>query len=604
MLLSLLTMLACRGSDTGVSPTETDTEAWVRPDNRGCLAPSRPVDPDATIALEAATEGTFTQAVGAIWHDGDWLVVEKEGFVRRGDGSVWVDLTAHVFSGGERGLLGLAIDGDTVYVSYTAGTDEALQSVVESFPMGQPDTRTRLLTVDQPAKNHNGGRLAFDAQGNLVLGLGDGGGGGSPTHALDPEDPLGNMLRYTGQDWEPIAWGLRNPWGWSFDRETGELWVADVGWQSWEEVNKVPLDANLGWPAYEGTECIKPELCTPEMVQPLVVYDHDAGKSVTGGYVSRGPELPALEGVYLYGDFVTGRIWGLDVDVDGQWRNRLLLESGMALSSFAEDGEGNVHVVEYGNAGRLHQVVSAAPAQEDDFPYAFSETGCADEGGLIPYDVILPLWSDGADKDRWLGLPDGSSLELDGEQLHLPVGGVAVKHFLVGGERVETRLLARDEDGYAAYSYVWEGDDARFSRASSRVGEHYVPSQGECMQCHTADAGFTLSLDPRQFDDAHRQRLQPADVLPVLDVEPFQSDARAYLHVNCSSCHQDSDLDLRVSADIDWCAPAQFSDHETLRDALLERMGTRGAGQMPPLATDVVDGDAIAVLEGSLPDCP
>ena len=596
-----LLMLGCDGPDSAI-PDPGPT----RPANLGCAAPPRPADPSSTIRLEAFGP-IYNQAVGAIRYEGDWLVIEKSGLIRDGQGDTWVDLSDDVLSGGERGLLGLAIDGDTVYVSYTAGTDSELESRVERFTVGQPDDRELLFSVDQPAKNHNGGRLMLDGDGALVVAFGDGGGGGAPVHALDPADPLGNLLRITDTGVEAIAWGLRNPWGWSFDRETGDIWVADVGWLTWEEVNLVAPGANLGWPAYEGQECIKPDLCDPSMQAPLAVYDHDQGKSITGGYVSRGPDLPALYGHYLYGDFVSGRVWGLDLDPDtGAWRSRLLLESGLAISSFAEDDDGNIVLIQYGAEGRLHRILPAEEAVQDDFPYQLSQTGCLNEDGLVPYDVLVPLWSDGAEKDRWLALPDDTSLTLVEGALELPVGGVALKHFEVDGERVETRLWVRDEQGYTGYSYLWDGGDAVFSPARRQSGDHILPARGECIQCHTERAGFTLGLEPAQLSVAHTERLQAVDYLPELGaVARLDDSARAVLHANCSGCHRpDDDLDLRFEADVDWCAPPARSPQDTLRAAVLARVGTRGAGQMPPLATDAVDTTTLALLEQELPPCP
>lgn len=596
-----LLALACRDA-----PEET-AQTWERPANLGCLAPPRPVDELATIALEP--QGVpYNQAVGAIWHEGDWLVLEKAGLVRDGQGALWADLQQRVTAGGERGLLGLALRDGQVYTSFTAEIEGQLTTRLERFPVGSPSERELLFTVDQPATNHNGGRLAFDKQGRLVLALGDGGGPGSPVHALDPADPLGDMLRFSPDfsAYEPIAWGLRNPWGWSFDRETGEIWVADVGWHSWEEVNLVAEGANLGWPAFEGFECLKEELCSAAMSPPLAVYSHEEGLSITGGFVYRGSDLPELVGSYVYGDYATGRIWALDRDpATGEVRTRLLLETDLWISSFAEDGQGELYVVQYGGAGQLHRITQAGEPAEDEFPALLSQTGCLDPAGLVPYEVRAPLWSDGALKDRWLALPEGSSLELQGDHLALPVGGVAIKHFLVDGERVETRLLARDQLGYAAYSYLWEGDDAVWSSASRVSGEHLLPSQGECMVCHSEGAGRTLGLELAQLLDL--DRLQGIGFVPegLPDFVPLDDSGRSVLHANCSGCHfEGEDLDLRFGVEVDWCAPPQRGEQPTMRAAVLERMSTRGAGQMPPLGTRVVDEQAVAQLQAELPLCP
>ncbi len=172
--------------------------------------------------------------------------------------------------------------------------------------------------------------------------------------------------------------------------------------------------------------------------------------------------------------------------------------------------------------------------------------------------------------------------------------------------------------GYAGYSYRWEGDDALWSSASRRSGEHILPAQGECIQCHTEAAGGVLGLELNQLGDFSYEAgvydqvdtLQYIGVLPadLQEVEPLDGSARAWLHANCSGCHRPDgsnvELDLRFEAEIDWCAPPTLGMGDTLRAALLARVGTRNAGQMPPLATDQVDLEGLELLQAELPSCP
>jgi len=231
--------------------------------------------------------------------------------------------------------------------------------------------------VDQPFLNHNGGQIAFGPDGLLYVGLGDGGSGGDPLgHAQDTSTLLGSILRIDvdrgtpyavppdnpfaagGGRPEIFAWGLRNPWRWSFDRETGELWCGDVGQNRWEEVDRIRRGGNYGWNVREGAHCFASAECdSAGLIEPVAEYSHDEGCSITGGYVYRGATLPQISGAYVYGDFCSGRIWGLFSAGGGALAPRLLAESGLQISSFAEDHDGELYVVDYG--GGIHRLASA-----------------------------------------------------------------------------------------------------------------------------------------------------------------------------------------------------------------------------------------------------
>jgi glucose/arabinose dehydrogenase len=226
-----------------------------------------------------------------------------------------------------------------------------------------------LLQVDQPYANHNGGHLAFGPDGFLYVGLGDGGSGGDPEdRARNAATVLGKMLRVDrlgrGAPGNPVApphgdpriWasGLRNPWRYSFDRATGDLFVADVGQRSFEEVNRQPAASrggeNYGWSCREGAHDFRPERCAPgePLVDPILEYSHDTGGcSVTGGYRYRGTAIPALAGEYLFGDYCSGRIWRASPDPGGRWTARLLFDTELLVSSFGEDRAGEILVVDH-----------------------------------------------------------------------------------------------------------------------------------------------------------------------------------------------------------------------------------------------------------------
>lgn len=322
-----------------------------------------------------------------------WYVVEKGGRVLRVDseGSTvhvapFIDLGKRVDARPtEAGLLGMAFHPDfsrngTVYLSYTRGGP--LTSVLSRFTSRDdgltldPASEKVLLEVPQPYANHNGGQIAFGPDGYLYFGLGDGGFAGDPhgngqnTHTL-----LGAMLRLDVDGASPYAipqdnpfasgggrpeiyaWGLRNPWRWSFDRKSGELWVGDVGQNAWEEIDRVTVGDNLGWNIREGSHCYRAGMCRSEgVVMPLAEYSHELGCSVTGGYVYRGKAIPQIDGHYLYGDFCSGRIWGLDSG-NIQAGPRILLSSGKRISSFAEDRNGELYLLDY-STGRIFRLVA------------------------------------------------------------------------------------------------------------------------------------------------------------------------------------------------------------------------------------------------------
>jgi glucose/arabinose dehydrogenase len=274
----------------------------------------------------------------------------------------FLDLRDRVLSGGERGLLGLAFAPDHrrsgfLYVHYTnKGGDTRVVRYRARGGRVDPRSARTLLRVRQPYENHKGGQLAFDRRGRLLLGLGDGGSAFDPERrGQDLGTPLGKILRLDPDEvrsgWETIAYGLRNPWRFSFDRATGDLWIADVGQDRQEEVDVLPAGerrlANFGWSVFEGNFRHSRQALNPRgrHLRPVVAYDRREGCSVTGGFVYRGRAIPALRGRYLYGDLCSGSIWSLRLrpgrgaDVR---RERVKLP---LVTSFAEDTAGELHAV-------------------------------------------------------------------------------------------------------------------------------------------------------------------------------------------------------------------------------------------------------------------
>jgi glucose/arabinose dehydrogenase len=325
---------------------------------------------------------------------GRLFVVEKEGTIRIvQDGEVleppFLDITDRVGSGGyEQGLLGLAFapnytDSGLFYVNYTDRGGNTMVSrfaVTDNANIADPESEEAILRQEQPYPNHNGGHIAFGPDGYLYIGLGDGGSGGDPqNHGQRLDTWLGAMLRIEvdpeyvpeGETYgilednpfideddalpEIWAYGLRNPWRFSFDRETGDLWIADVGQNQIEEINLAPIDAaglNYGWNPTEGTECYLEEGCdTTGFTLPVMEYPHDFGCSVTGGYVYRGEGMPDLQGQYLFADFCSGLLWSGSSDDGETWTMSAPVGTGLGISTFGEDADGNLYVTDLGGGG-------------------------------------------------------------------------------------------------------------------------------------------------------------------------------------------------------------------------------------------------------------
>jgi glucose/arabinose dehydrogenase len=308
-------------------------------------------------------------------------VVEQRGAIRAWAGKKLVtklDWKKKVAFGGECGLLSLAFHpayekNGRYFLNYTARVPE-LTTFISEFKRGEDKERV-LMKFRQPYSNHNGGQLAFDKKGHLYIGIGDGGLAGDPLNAgQDPSTLLGKILRIDVDKGDPygvpgdnpyvkggglkeiFAIGLRNPWRFSFDPKTEALFVADVGQNAWEEIDIVERGGNYGWSLREGNHCYRPEKNCPEkgLSPALWEYGRTEGESVTGGFVYRGKKLKELEGAYVFGDYVSGKIWALRLD-EGQKKvvkHELLLASGLSISSFGLDADGEILVADHEN-GRV-----------------------------------------------------------------------------------------------------------------------------------------------------------------------------------------------------------------------------------------------------------
>lgn len=345
---------------------------------------------------------TFTNALD-LQHAGDGsnriFVVEQAGKIKVfpnqkniNTTKIFLDITDRVTSGGETGLLGLAFHPDFknngyFYVNYTA--PNPLRTVISRFKVStsNPDSAEKnseqiLLTFNQPYSNHNGGCVAFGADGYLYIGAGDGGSGGDPdNNAQNISNYLGKILRidvnnpqaplnYGIPNSNPFAdstnanikkeiyaWGLRNPWRFSFDPVTGFLWCGDVGQGNWEEVDLISRGKNYGWRCYEGLHAYNTNGCNGIYEAPIWEYSHTVGFSITGGYVYRGQNVPELYGKYIYGDYVTKKVWALSYDGINPAVNTEITTAAGSITSFGVDESNELYLVSFD--GKIYRLITS-----------------------------------------------------------------------------------------------------------------------------------------------------------------------------------------------------------------------------------------------------
>jgi len=674
----------------------------ARPINTTCIAPDRAPQPDASVALAPALGGvalsTPTAAAQSPLDSNVWYVAERAGRLQRVDAGAGtqttaLDLSSRASVDGEGGLLGVALhpsfaQNGQVFAYYTRPGDSgvAIRSVLSrftstdgglSFLLGSEQV---LVDVPQSATNHVGGTIQFGPDGKLYLGLGDGGDdpsraqnlgelrgkllrvnvdAGSP-YAIPPDNPFVGVAGARGEIW---ALGFRNPYRWSFDAITGALWVADVGESSWEEIDLVTRGGNYGWPAREGAHCrITGDCNAPGLVDPIVEYSHFDGCAVIGGFVSRGASLPGLAGTYVYGDLCSRTLWGATPIGAGSYSTRELLPAAPeTFVGFAQARDGELLVLL--DSGAVQLVPGAGGSPGNGFPLHLVDTGCVDgsdparpASGMVPYDLVTPFWSDGAAKERWLALPEGAQIVVapDGD-FTLPPGSVTMKQFRLGGKLIETRFFVRHGDGsWGGYTYEWNetGTDATLlAGPAQRVvnGQTWsYPSQAQCLECHTAAAGFSLGLESAQlnrdlfYPTTGRTANQlttlsaigmfqtalpePIGAQPRLEGTTTNQRARAWLHSNCAGCHRPggptpSAMDLRHGtsfAAMGVCnvvptlgsfgisGARLLEPADASRSILSVRAHRVGAGGMPPLARSLVDLAGVGTLDTwirSIPSC-
>jgi glucose/arabinose dehydrogenase len=375
-VLALLLLTACSsGSDDEGSapPTSSgaDETTSTPPTDTGEIDAGPPPGRGGPLSLRQVVTGLEApvHATGAPGEPGRLYVVEQIGRIRVVEGNrvlpePFLDLVGSVAYGGEQGLFSVAFhpEYETNRLFYVNFTDPQGDTRVKEYRAdgARPVETREVLYVPQPYANHNGGQLAFGPDGLLYVGMGDGGSGGDPENrAQDLSKRLGKLLRLDvdtrGAEWEMVGLGLRNPWRFSFDRETGDLWIGDVGQNAVEEVDFVEADRvgqlhNFGWDVFEGTAPFEDKPLTPSgaVVEPITEYTHDDGCSITGGFVYRGSAVRRQAwGRYFYGDYCSGRIWSLAPEGRRVSRRGHPFEVPQ-LTSFAEDLDGELYLLSAG----------------------------------------------------------------------------------------------------------------------------------------------------------------------------------------------------------------------------------------------------------------
>lgn len=488
------------------------------------------------------------------------------------------------------------------------------------------DPASRRHIIDWPSQGHDGDDVAFGNDGYLYVTTGDGTSGSDPPLTGQRiDDLLGGVLRIDVDHPDPgrnygvpkdnpfvdrpgarpelWAYGLRNPWRLSYDRPSGQLWVGNNGQDQWEQVYLIQKGGNYGWSVTEGSHihnALRPSGPDP-ILPPTAEHPHSEARSLTGGRVYRGTRLPALVGTYVYGDWSTGRVWG--VKHDGKqvvWKGELV-DTPFNITGFGTDHAGELYVIDQASGFYRLEPTTEADRPAQPFPTRLSQTGLfasvaahTPHPATLAFDVVAPQWADGATMERFAALPGLERIEQRpqlnaGGTWTLPDGSVLVQTLRLAladfpsPRRIETRLLVRQQGEWAGYSYRWNAEQTDAALVpDAGAGEEFTvldphaadgrreqvwrfPSRTECLVCHSRAAGFTLAFTPRQLDRAHDYGGTRADQLRTFEhiglfqgalppraadrprlVDPYDEQAprearvRSYLDVNCAVCHVDA----------------------------------------------------------------
>ncbi len=673
--------------------TLADSGLDQRPDNTTCVAPERLVDDELVTSEPVFSRLRFTDGMQMLQPPNNssiWLVVERIGRVLAFDNnenvsttSLFLDIIDRVNNSVNGGMQSMAFhpnypaDG-RIFVSYTADSGNSALPIayrLSSFTSSDsgitfdPASEKIILSADVRDANHAWGTVGFGPDGLLYIGMGanvssdaqntDNFHGsiarinvnGAFPYTIPPDNPFASG----GGAAEIFAWGFRNPFRWSFDDE-GNLWVGDVGGELFEEINIVVKGGNYGWPKQEGNLC-KVDSCD-NFINPISSYAHDGNPAaVLGGLVYKGTRFPVLRGKHIFTDIANGTTRAITLNTDGTASTEIISRSTSGVRHYTQDQFGEVYGMQ---SWRIVRLVAPDISNLGSFPDRVSKIGCFLQGNpslpgsaLIPYDLNVPFWSDGAGKDRWFALPENGVIHInqDGD-FDFPNGSLLFKNFHLGGKLIETRMIVRHLDGeWAGYSYEW--DDAEtdgllvsVSGKEKIIGNqlYTYPGRVQCLQCHTPAAGHSLGLEISQLNrsieypstgltgnqlETYEHILLfdtslsvPPENLPALprtidSTMGINERARAYLHSNCSQCHRPGGpggggLDFRfttpiqdvgvVNADpgsgnlgVDGAKLVKPGDPS--HSVVPLRMRALHESRMPPLGSNVMDAGGVALLE-------
>ena len=463
-----------------------------------------------------------------------------------------------------------------LYVCYSKnGTSHVSRFLVKGSPP-QADSQSEVVLLTWPAGGHNAGCIRFGTDGMLYIATGDGSGPNPPdgrTAAQDVSNLFGCVLRIDvdnkdqGKNYavpkdnpfvdldgarpEIWAYGLRNPWKFGVDHKTGNIFAADNGWESWEMVHKIVRGGNCGWPIMEGRAILRSEVKQgPTPIRPPVKdHSHKEANSVIGGPVYRGSKLNDLDGTFVYGDYITGTIWGLKSEGGENYSHRTLVDTDLRITAFAEGSAGELFVLDYDYTGQIYELVpSGLEDRSADFPRKLSETGLFTSTdplipakGLVQYNINAERWMDGAKiQRRWIAIPGNGAVKLveKDQRAKYPEGTTLVKHIiqgtglsagvLIGGSTqivpLETQILHYENGVWHPYSYLWgdtvgndqlrdavlvdaAGTSREILHYTDEYGIHrgpewHVNAENECRMCHNAGSDFVLGFTAHQLDRA------------------------------------------------------------------------------------------------------
>jgi putative heme-binding domain-containing protein len=587
-----------------------------------------------------------------------------------------------------------------VYLAYTVGANLDDGTRLSRFrftssdsqpPQIEPDSEEVFLTWR--SGGHNGANLQFGPDGMLYVSTGDAtapsppdglntgqdnsdilsavlridvdGTEGRLKYRVPPDNPFVGRPNVRPEIW---AFGFRNPWKMSFDGR-GRLWVGDVGWELWEMIHLVERGGNHGWSAMEASNPIKPETASDlaPISAPVAAHRHTEAASMTGGYEYQGSRLLKLRGAYIYGDYETGKIWALRHDGQRVVEHTEIADTPHKIGTFGVGNKGELYYIHYANPATIHRLIpNPRVGQTSDFPRKLSETGLfADTArqrpgaGVYEFSIHEPMWQDGAEATRYIGLPKTSGIHTDivvrgnGSRnitTAWPDEAVLAKTIRLGKKPVETQVLHFDGDAWSGYSYRWneEGSDAELVGAAGeefdvpvkgwKGGTRYrIPSRAGCMRCHSMWNKFTPAFEPMQlagFAAFSKQSARDVAVgLGLANANYFHQNisgelvnsrgagsvdtrARSWLHANCAHCHRrhgggSAPLEVNFERALSestmlWELPTRgdfgLTDARTIvpgepwRSVLNYRVSAIGSGHMPLIGSREVDERGVKLL--------